>query len=63
MKKEKYRLVGFRAINLNLVQNGPNLEKEIESQASQLFEFIWNQIPCGVAKRLKEKLNEEVFLQ
>lgn len=58
-KGERYYILqGFESNQENLVCGGPNLEKEIESQARQLFEFLYNQIPAAVVRRLKKKLNK-----
>ncbi len=59
--KQYWILLGLITINSNLVCDGPNLESEVESQSEQLFQFIYNQIPCSVAKRLSKKLNENPF--
>lgn len=56
--KRYYILQGFEFNNENLVCGGANLESEVESQAAQLFEFIYRQIPWLVGNRLKEKLNK-----
>lgn len=56
--KRYYILQGFEANDSNLVCGGENLESETESQAQQLFDFLYCQIPCAVVNRLKQKLNK-----
>ncbi len=56
--KQYWILQGFEANNENLVCGGENLEKETEFQAEQLFRFIYQQIPCCVANRLLQKMNQ-----
>jgi len=57
-RKKAFKLQGFESDNSRLVCGGEFLNEEIEFQSEQLFRFLYQQIPCSVVNRLKEKLKK-----
>jgi len=58
MKRKVYKLVGFKTNPKKLVCGNPECETELESQAQQLFDFIYCQIPARVMEKLSVKLDK-----
>ena len=56
--KQYWKLEGLEVNDAAFSGTHADTEQEIESQAEQLYRFIYNQIPAMVGQRLTKKLND-----
>jgi hypothetical protein len=61
-KPVKFKLVGFVSNEDKLGTIGEEHIKELESQAEQLFQFLYCQVPLGVVNRLFDKMKANSYI-